>query len=312
MYISLCLNPSLDRTIYLDTLNLGELNRTKYENMTVGGKGINIARAMRLFGQDCMVCGFSGGRFGEILESALERENILFDFVKTEAQTRMNLKLIDGVEKKRFTEINSAGGPIKESEYTGLVEKLLNMLRSIGENDNNYLFLSGSFPQGVENSVYNFFISEAKKLKFKCVVDCDKIALEKALLASPYMIKPNQYELELLAHKSFSTENQLKDYINSIYDQFGTRVLCTRGEKGSLYVGPEGTYNTPAVDIIQGNPVGAGDVSLAAFIYFYDFSHNIEKALRFSSAAGGAMAETEGCDMPSIVRIKELGDRYGN
>lgn len=309
MFISLCLNPSIDNAVYLDELRINTNNRYNSGLMTAGGKGINIARALKLYGSECKVLGFSGGFLGELLEGELEREDIDFDFLRTVAPTRMNIKLIEQKAENRFTEINSAGGPISAAEYTALVENLLEMLKNSPSSDRNYLFLSGSIPQGVEKSVYNYIIGEANKLGFKCIVDCDNTALEYAVQAKPYLIKPNKREFEMLAKKEFSTISDMKEYAKGIFDSFGTRVFCTYGREGSFYMGPEGVYDGNAVDITEHNPVGAGDVSLASFIYEFDRTGDIRASLDLAMAAGAATAETMGCNMPEKARIFELLQR---
>ena len=74
-------------------------------------------------------------------------------------------------------------------------------------------------------------------------------------------------------------------------------------------MGPEGVYDGNAVDITEHNPVGAGDVSLASFIYEFDRTGDIRASLDLAMAAGAATAETMGCNMPEKARIFELLQR---
>ena len=306
MYISLCFNPSIDNAIYLDEILTLKTNRVRKNILSAGGKGINIARAFKLFGDECKVFGFSGGRLGDLLEDYLDGEGIDYNFVRTEAETRMNLKLIEEHRENRLTEINAPGGPIEATEVTALEEKLEEILEKLPENENNYLFLSGSFPQGVENSVYNSIISSTKNKNVRCVVDCSRTALELAIPARPYLIKPNKAELEILAKREFSTDGELKEYLIKLFDNFGTRILYTRGAKGAIYVGPEGVYSVSALTVNGKNPVGAGDMAQAAFIHMYEKRGDLSESLRFAMAASAATAETEGSDMPSLSRVEEL------
>ncbi len=44
MITALCLDPSLDRTIYAERLERGGTNRVLREHTVPGGKGVNVAR----------------------------------------------------------------------------------------------------------------------------------------------------------------------------------------------------------------------------------------------------------------------------
>lgn len=306
MFISLCFNPSIDNAVYLDEISLDKTNRERKNILSAGGKGINIARSFRLFGDECRVYGFSGGRLGELLCDYLDAEGIKYFFVDTAAETRMNLKLIEEHRENRLTEINAPGGPVTSEEVGELVEKLGEILENLPENENNYLFLSGSFPQGVNNSVYNSIITSTKNKNVRCIVDCSGNALELAVSARPFLIKPNKTELEMLAKREFSTDCELKEYLRELFDNFGTRILYTRGEKGAIYVGPEGVITAPALKIKCKNPVGAGDMSQAAFIHKLEKGESLTGSLKFAIAASAAAAETEGSDMPTLERVNEL------
>ncbi|NMB13263.1 MAG: 1-phosphofructokinase, partial [Firmicutes bacterium] len=51
MIATITLNPSIDRTLELDRLVVGGLNRVKSKIDHPSGKGINVSRALKLWGQ---------------------------------------------------------------------------------------------------------------------------------------------------------------------------------------------------------------------------------------------------------------------
>ena len=47
MIYTVTFNPSLDYIVHVDNLNLGFVNRTKFEEMYPGGKGINVSIVLK-------------------------------------------------------------------------------------------------------------------------------------------------------------------------------------------------------------------------------------------------------------------------
>ena len=121
---TLTLNPAVDRTMYFDGIfKAGELNRSRESFDTAGGKGINVTRVAKRLGMDSTAYGFVGrGGGGQLFESLLRRESVDTDFVYTEADTRINIKMID--RDNICTEANLPGGPVTKSETDELFNKL--------------------------------------------------------------------------------------------------------------------------------------------------------------------------------------------
>ena len=65
---TLTLNPALDRSMLFKSFQAGRLNRAYSSVTTVGGKGINVARALKKFGYDAVCYGLCGGDSGEKCE----------------------------------------------------------------------------------------------------------------------------------------------------------------------------------------------------------------------------------------------------
>ena len=299
---TLSLNPALDRIMYFQSFEKGRLNRTSAPSMLVAGsKGINIARTLARLGVKNTAFGFSGGRNGEILESCLEREGLVYQSVRTRAETRMNIKIVTPDQKG--TEANEGGGPIHSDELDRLIELLVAEFDSIDS-----LFLSGSVPDGVGKELYRVLIEKAKRRGVATFLDCDGDALVQGVLAGPDIIKPNLYELGLFCDQTgrsydFSTPLSIARLCHSIYESYGCGVLLTLGADGSLYTGIEGCFSVNAPKVAVKNFSGAGDVFLAVFSAAYDRCGQVPYALR--AAAAGAAAKLACADMPDRERLME-------
>ena len=61
MIYTVTFNPSLDYTVTVDDFLLGKTNRTASEQMTPGGKGINVSAVLRNLGVETKLLGFTAG-----------------------------------------------------------------------------------------------------------------------------------------------------------------------------------------------------------------------------------------------------------
>ncbi|MEI6158098.1 MAG: PfkB family carbohydrate kinase, partial [Atribacterota bacterium] len=78
MILVICANPALDRLLVLPKLRLNEVNRTSVVEVTPGGKGINVARAIATVGEQEELFLFTGGSTGVTIGEELEKEKISF------------------------------------------------------------------------------------------------------------------------------------------------------------------------------------------------------------------------------------------
>lgn len=306
--ITITLNPALDQTMYFKTAAMNRTNRTDPARpgvLSPGGKGINVSRILKaLYGIDATAYGFAGGFRGETLKRLLDREGVPYEFTETRAETRMNLKIIsaDGEE----TEFNEAGGPVRLCETEALFSKIDQILDSPGEEKPDCAVISGSYPQGVDNSVYNFILQKCSQKKIRTYLDCDKEALQSGVLAKPFLIKPNKKELEVLSGKVFSTKEDILRFCRSFFVEKGVGILCTLGKDGAVLAGGDGVFscNSPAVTLRGFS--GAGDTFLASFLYRYETEKDPREALRTAAAAAAAKVECPGTQMPDPARARAL------
>ena len=88
MITTVTLNPMLDKTVYVDTIRRGEVQRASKIETVVGGKGVNVSRQLRRLGMQNVATGFVGGEVGTLIERLLDEEGIAHDFVRIAGMTR--------------------------------------------------------------------------------------------------------------------------------------------------------------------------------------------------------------------------------
>ena len=316
---TLTLNPALDRTMYFDNVKIGELNRAAAPSVTThGGKGTNVSCVLKILGIESTAYGFTGGDNGGLFLKLLEPYQINNDFTNTKCNTRMNIKIISGDGES--TEFNESGGPVDKTEKDDIITKIKNVINEI-----DLFVMGGSVPPGIEKSIYRDIINlSGSKTKF--IIDCDGEALKLCMenTKKPFIIKPNQFELEQYTGKKFYLENdfdfnneiiKIEQELKKIYKETNVTVLCTLGRHGGMYCGSEGTYYLKSPKVEVKGFAGAGDTFLTAFIavYFemfdnlpYKLANREMTALSFAIAASAAKVKKPGTEFAELNEIAEM------
>lgn len=140
------MNPSIDISYPLNRLELNTVNRVKNTTKTPGGKGLNVARVLKEFGEDVMATGLLGGFLGQTIRSGLDNQGIKNDFSWIKGETRNCIAILhEGMQ----TEILEEGPLVSLSEGQSFLDHLLPVIQQ-----SSVLSLSGSLPKGLPTDFY--------------------------------------------------------------------------------------------------------------------------------------------------------------
>jgi 1-phosphofructokinase len=294
MIYTLTLNPSVDYIVELEGFQLGELNRTTKEAKFPGGKGINVSRVLKELGIKSKALGFNGGFTGKYIDEYLQNEDIATDFVKVMEDSRINIKLKTGQE----TEINAKGPKISDEDFLELKEKIK------GLTNEDLLVLAGSIPSSLPKTTYEELVKICKQSNVQFVVDAEGDLLKKVLTYHPFLIKPNQHELEELFSTTISTCEEVVPFAKKLLEMGAKNVIVSLAGDGAVFVNHELAL---IADVPKGtvkNSVGAGDSMVAGFLAQFQISRDIKEAFRFSIASGSATAFSLGlCTKENVVEL---------
>src|ERR1700752_3121989 len=123
MIVTVTLNAAIDRTLTVPNFLLGQRHRASAGLTLAGGKGINIARALKRLGVPVVATGLAGGRTGTRVVEELTGEGILNDFVRIAGESRPSPAVVDPTTAT-YTEINEWGPHVEPEELEILREKL--------------------------------------------------------------------------------------------------------------------------------------------------------------------------------------------
>lgn len=293
MILTVTLNPAVDKTYTAGELIMGHVNRMRTSMSFAGGKGINVARVLRQYGQLVCATGFLGGYAGDFIEDTLLDKRVECQFIRVEGETRTNINIL--ADNGYATEIIEPGPLIEE----GPLEEFLSLYEELAAQC-EIVVLSGSTGRGIPEDIYKTLIEKARLKGVKTMLDTSGESLRKGIEAKPYFIKPNQKELEyIVGHKLVNREAVIEAAIQVHREGIG-HVVVSMGKNGLLYVCSGGVAYYARPENIQAlNTVGCGDCVVASYAMSFLKKDSKEEALRRATAISAANATTLKCvDVP--------------
>ena len=282
MIYTVTLNPSLDYIVRVDGMRLGTINRTAFEQILPGGKGVNVSIVLGNLGHGSRALGFTAGFTGSELERLCGEAGVDCDFIRVErGMTRINVK----VKSDEETELNGRGPAITEED----VEALLTKLDGLGADDT--LVLSGSVPACLPSDMYERLMLRVAGRGVRVVVDAERELLTRSLPHRPFLVKPNNHELGDIFGVTLSRRDEVVPYARRLQEQGAANVLVSMAGEGGVLVAQTGeVFESAAARGTVVNSVGAGDSSVAGFLAGLMETGSYEAAFRMALAAGSASA----------------------
>jgi tagatose 6-phosphate kinase len=283
--VTVTLNAALDRTVSVPNFQLGQRHRASPGLTLAGGKGINVARALKLLDVPVVATGLAGGRTGTRIVEELTSEAILNDFVRIADESRTSTAVVDPTAAT-YTEINEWGPRVEPDELTMLLDKISYLARGA-----DMVVFAGTLPRDVDESFYADAIRDLNRRHVRAVLDSEGQPLRRGVEAEPFLVTPNQREAEGLVGQEFRDDEDYMMAVERIAEMGARNVLITsettsfglfREERRRLRL----RADAPRVEPVSA--VGSGDVLLAAFLAARVAERPLDESLRSAVAAGAA------------------------
>jgi 1-phosphofructokinase/tagatose 6-phosphate kinase len=307
MILTVTLNAALDRTLSVPNFQAGRRHRASDSLTLPGGKGVNVARALRNLGQPVIAAGLAGGRTGTSIIEQLTGEGILNDFVRIADESRTSTAVVDPTSMQQ-TEINEYGPSVSDAELALLMEKLAYLSRGA-----DIVVLAGSLPRDVPADFYSVLAAEITRPDLRIVVDAPGPVLRGALPAEPWLVSPNVREAEEVVGNEFRDDEDAA---------VGAEALCALGAQAALIHDERGcvaripTGNGDAgrrtlqarIDVLSDvvSTVGSGDAFLAGYLAGTYAGKGLEEALRWGVAAGSASTQLLGAGVVNPADVDAM------
>ena len=285
MIVTVTLNAAIDRTLTVPNFQRGQRHRASSSLSLPGGKGINVARALKTLGVPVVATGFAGGAAGDRIVEALTAESILNDFVRIEDESRTSTAVVDPTGET-YTEINEWGPAVQERELDLLLDKLHYLTQGA-----ELVVFAGSLPRDVPDEFYAEAIRDLARRHVPAALDCDKEPLRLGVEAEPLLVTPNQAEAESLVGQEFHDTEDFRLGLEQITALGARNVLITTdgGCVASLREEREPRrFSADAPRVEPVSVVGSGDVLLAGYVAARSAGRSLEESLRSAVAAGAA------------------------
>mgnify|MGYP000812218585 CR=1 FL=1 len=292
MIYTVTFNPAIDYVVRTGEMKVGVVNRTESEEIYFGGKGLNVSIILNELGIKSEALGFVAGFTGEAIENGMAKDGIKTDFVHlNNGFSRINVKIQSSFE----TEINGQGPEISEEN----IEELFKKLNKIQDGDT--IVLAGSIPASLPSDIYERILEYLKNKKIRAIVDATGDLLMNVLKYKPFLIKPNNFELEEIFGVELKTAEDVSEYALKLKEMGAVNVLVSMAGDGAILADENGKIH--ACGVCSGtvkNSVGAGDSMVAGFTAGCE-KKSYEYALKLGTAAGGATAFSDGLAKKDLI-----------
>jgi 1-phosphofructokinase/tagatose 6-phosphate kinase len=285
LIVTVTLNAALDRTLTVPNFQRGQRHRASQGLTLAGGKGINIARALKGLGVPVVATGLVGGNTGTRIVEELTAEAILNDFVRIDGESRTSTAVVDPTAST-YTEINEWGPAVTEEELSMLLDKLHYLSQGA-----EAVVFAGSLPRDVDDDFYGEAIRRLNRENVHTVLDSEGQPLARGVQAEPFLVSPNQREAEGLVGHEFNDVDDFMLGLDAIAERGARNVLITQEAGCFALVREDRTvhrYRARAPQVEPISAVGSGDVLLAAFLASWLDDKPAEEALRTAVATGAA------------------------
>ena len=302
MIITVTLNAAIDKTLAVPNFRLGRRHRAVEQTSMAGGKGVNVARALKSLGQPVIATGVAGGPNGTRIIEQLTDEAILNDFVRIREESRMSTAVVDPTSGEQ-TEINERGPLVTEAELELFVDKLFYLAKGA-----EICVFSGSLPRGVESDVYARLVTELRKLGVTTILDSEGDAMLLGTRAEPTIVSPNELEAEELVGHEFSDDQDRLTGLHEIAELGAREVIMTRASGCLALLGEsERLLCRATLDPLEPiSAVGSGDAFLAGYVAARYAGKPAEECVRFGVACGAESTQHFGAGVLDPREVERL------
>jgi len=312
LILTVTLNPALDRTMIVPNFQTGFRNRATDTIILPGGKGINVARAIKTLGRPVIATGLVGGRRGDQILVDLNGENIPCDFVRIRGESRTTTALVDS-SSSTITEINEYG-PEVSAEEIGLLYDKVEFLSRAAE----VVILAGSLPRGVPDDCFAQMIHRLKSSGTRIFFYTYGEPLRLGIKAGPDYIFPKMIEAEKVIGYEFGGESDRARAAQQLQEMGAGSVVITYRYGCVAVLRENGASRTvvgrmPKVDVVS--PLGWGDALAGGYVVRMLDGDAPSESLRFGLGCAtanlirygaGVFSASDAVEFAKAVELEEV------
>lgn len=289
-------NPVFDRTLSVPAVSPGAVIRATGAEVTCGGKGINVARALNALGSENRLAVPLGELDRVTYEMLLAAESLDADVMGVPGGIRSATILLES-ETDRVTVINEAGYLDDLEVWDEVCAWVVSTLVP-----GDLLAIMGSLPVGLPDDALVQLVTQAHVTGARVLIDTAPTWLTPALAAAPDVITPNLDEAEaclglrdaqVMDSHDLAAEvarSRAESAAALLVDRGAVAACVTAGSSGVALARDSRVHWIPTVPVNVVSTVGAGDSFVAGFIHQLPAADADESAWVQAVASGVASA----------------------
>jgi fructose-1-phosphate kinase PfkB-like protein len=293
-YLVVCLNPTFQKTLLLQKLQINEVNRSQEYYLTLAGKGMNTARVLMQLGCQVKHLTHLGGSQKDLFLTMVNKDGIPLLWIDSGSEIRTCTTLVD-IENHTTTEIVEEPERVREETQNQIIAAYEGAMPHF-----DAVIIAGTSAPGYDEETLPRMVKSAREMDKLIILDIKGNDLRNSLPFSPSIIKPNfseflktfkphaeqgEHAIAAEEHK-FVTEQMLE-----IYKTYKTTAVITSGANPTLFVENGSIASLPVHPITPVNTIGSGDAFTAGLAAAVGAGSTIAEAVRNGQKCGAKNAE---------------------
>jgi tagatose 6-phosphate kinase len=277
------LNLAVDKTAFVPSFEKGRIFRLPDTVTLPGGKGVNVARALRSLGLDVPVAGFASGYNGRWIAGAMKKEG-LATYIETHAggESRVCYTVVDSAG--RSTDLNEEGPRVPPASQARFLKRFAGLAGEF-----RVAAVCGRVSAGLKKGFYSSLVRSAAASGCFTMFDTSGPVLAEALASGAEGIKINRCEFEELSGAPY-TPVRLHAFFKKHSPKGLKTLIVTDGAGHTHAASPFGLWRVTPPRLAAGfrSATGAGDSFMAGFLFGFLKGYDFERTLRLAAGAAAS------------------------
>jgi len=286
MFLTITLNPALDKTLWVESNAPFDTIRVQRLEELAGGKGLNVARALRGLGAPVLALAPLGGHAGEYVAHLAREEGIEMRPVRIAGTTRTALTLREHGAARywHYLEPGPALGAAELAAIEAAFEEALPAAHTV--------IVSGSVPCAGAAPLVARLLERARARGRRTALDSFGAGLHRALRGGAWLVKPNLLEWKATTGEELHGDPARRAALARLAGWGTEAAVLSLGAEGAMafLAGRHCRLRSPAVDTVS--DLGCGDAMVAAMCWAAHRGLEPRACLAWGGAAGAANAAT--------------------
>jgi 1-phosphofructokinase/tagatose 6-phosphate kinase len=302
-YLSVCLNPTLQKTLRFPSIALDMVNRTGLHRLDVSGKGINVTRVLHQLGKKAVHLTQLGGVMRPLFLSLCAADALSVEWAESESPIRFCYTMLNDADSS-VTELVEESEPVAAGTEECLLEKFDALLPG-----SDCLIVSGTKAAGFSDRVIPLMVQRAKERGIVVILDIRGKDLVESLAFKPDIVKPNLYEFALTFAPDLvkggevegdeTARRRIEETVLDLCQKYSCRIVLTRGA-GQIWAGETGNFFAVDFEPVKPlNTTGSGDAFTAGLACALGDGLNFAAAIHEGIRCGALNAR---CLRPGVIQ----------